>query len=56
MPGGLNGAQVAERLVALHPMLKVLYISGYTDNAIVRHGILDAGLVFLQKPFTTDSS
>jgi signal transduction histidine kinase/CheY-like chemotaxis protein len=54
MPGGLNGAQVAERLVALHPMLKVLYISGYTDNAIVRHGILETGLVFLQKPFTTD--
>ncbi len=46
-----SGKEVALRLSALHPETKVLYMSGYTDDAIVRHGILEGGAPFLQKPF-----
>jgi two-component system, cell cycle sensor histidine kinase and response regulator CckA len=51
MPG-MNGAQLAAHLSALRPEMKVLYVSGYTDDTIVRHGVLEAGLAFLQKPFS----
>ena len=47
----LNGPELAARLTALYPEMKVLYMSGYTDNAIVHHGVLDHALWFLQKPF-----
>jgi signal transduction histidine kinase/ActR/RegA family two-component response regulator len=53
MPG-INGRELAKSLEPHHPEMKVLYMSGYTDNAIVHHGILEKGLSFLQKPFSTD--
>ena len=48
----MNGREVAERLAPAHAGMKVLYLSGYTDDAIVHHGVLEAGIAFLQKPFT----
>jgi two-component system, cell cycle sensor histidine kinase and response regulator CckA len=55
MPG-VGGRQLVERLTQMRPCMKVLYLSGYTDDAIVRHGVLQAENAFLQKPFTPPSA
>jgi len=54
MPG-MSGRDLAAQVQALVPGIKVLYVSGYTDDAIVRHGVLKPGIAFLQKPFTADA-
>lgn len=51
MPG-LGGRKLVERLLAVHPEASVLFMSGYTDDAVVHHGILKRGTAFLQKPFS----
>jgi len=51
IPGGLNGRQLATEALIRRPGLKVLYTSGYTENAIVHHGRLDAGVLLLPKPY-----
>ena len=48
----LGGRQLAERLLVLHPEMKVLFQSGYTDDAVVRHGVLQEKVHFLQKPYS----
>ncbi len=48
----MGGREVAERLAVRRPETKVLYMSGYTDSAVVHHGVLDASTAFLQKPFS----
>lgn len=54
MPG-MSGRMLADRLKDSRPEMKVLYMSGYTDDAVVRHGLLEADIAFLQKPFSPDS-
>ena len=56
MPG-MNGRQLSQQLLALHPQMQVLFVSGYTADVIAHHGVLEEGLHFLQKPFSgTDLS
>jgi CheY-like chemotaxis protein len=51
MPGIMNGRQLADEAVKRRPSLKVLFTSGYTENAIVHHGRLDPGVLLLAKPY-----
>jgi CheY-like chemotaxis protein len=51
MPG-MNGRELFIEAVEKHPGLKVLFMSGYTDNVIAHHGVLDPGVAFIQKPFS----
>ena len=51
MPG-MSGRVLWDHLRALRPDARVLFMSGYTDDAIARHGVLEPGIAFLQKPFT----
>jgi PAS domain S-box-containing protein len=53
MPG-MSGSELAKLLKPLYPGIKILYMSGYTDNAIVRHGVLEKGVNYIQKPFTIE--
>jgi len=47
----MGGSAVARELKSARPTLRVLFMSGYTDNAVVHHGVLDEGIEYLQKPF-----
>jgi CheY-like chemotaxis protein len=51
MPGGLNGRQLAAQMMQRRSPLKVLFTSGYTENAIIHHGRLDSGVLLLAKPY-----
>ena len=55
LPGGMNGRQVADAARVARPDLKVLFITGYAENAAVGNGLLDAGMEVLTKPFTLDA-
>jgi two-component system cell cycle sensor histidine kinase/response regulator CckA len=53
MPG-MSGSELAKLLKPLYPEIKILYMSGYTDDSIVRHGVLEKGVNYIQKPFTME--
>jgi DNA-binding NtrC family response regulator len=52
MPGNMNSHDLAKHVSDQHPHIRILYMSGYTENTIVHHGILDSNVHFIQKPFT----
>ena len=54
LPGGMNGRQVADAARVLRPELKVLFITGYAENAVVGNGHLDPGMELLTKPFAME--
>jgi len=51
----ISGKEVAKRLQPLYPHMKVIYMSGYTGNAIAHHGVLAPGLNFIEKPFSPEA-
>ncbi len=55
LPGGMNGRQVADAARVARPDLKVLFITGYAENAVLSHGHLDPGMHVLTKPFAMET-
>jgi two-component system NtrC family sensor kinase len=55
LPGGMNGRELTDRVRQKRPAIKVLYMTGYTRNAIIHHGRLDPDIDLLTKPFTADA-
>jgi DNA-binding response OmpR family regulator len=53
MPG-TSGRELAEQIQVLRPDIAILYMSGYTDDVVIRRGVLEAGMAFIQKPFGAD--
>ena len=53
MPG-LSGGELAERLKRMHPNIKIVFMSGYNDDEVMKHGVSSEDTAFLQKPFTRD--
>jgi DNA-binding NtrC family response regulator len=51
----IDGRELAEHLLRRKPGMKVLYMSGYTDNAVIHNGLLEPGMAFLEKPFNPDT-
>ncbi len=54
MPGK-NGKELADELAPIHPGMKVLFMSGYTDDVIGKHGVLEEGVSFIAKPFSPEA-
>src|SRR5262249_17851815 len=54
MPG-MGGRELAERLTATRPRLRLMFMSGYTDDAVIRHGVLERNTAFIQKPFRPEA-
>jgi YesN/AraC family two-component response regulator len=54
MPG-MSGRALAEQIAERRPGIKILYVSGYPDQTIARHGVLESNMHFLQKPFSAES-
>jgi two-component system, cell cycle sensor histidine kinase and response regulator CckA len=51
MPG-MSGRQLAEKILSRHPRTKIVYMTGYTDDMVMQHNVLEPGVQVLQKPFT----
>jgi FixJ family two-component response regulator len=54
MPG-MSGKQATDALLTLWPGTRVIFMTGYTDNAVIHHGVLDPGATLIEKPFTLDA-
>jgi FixJ family two-component response regulator len=50
----MSGPELVGKITSFQPEMKVLYMSGYTDDAIVHHGVLEPGVNFIEKPFSTE--
>jgi two-component system cell cycle sensor histidine kinase/response regulator CckA len=55
MMPGMSGPELAQRLARMRPEMRVLYMSGYSDDALIRRGVVKQGAAFVQKPFTPDA-
>jgi CheY-like chemotaxis protein len=55
LPGGMNGRQLADMARALRPELKILFVTGYAENAVINHGHLEAGMQIMTKPFAIEA-